>query len=131
MKSYALTVFYDGGCPLCRREIDHYRKLKAKSAIQWIDVTDPDARLADFGLEREAAMRRFHVLDAAGHFHVGAHGFVRLWADLPYYRYLSTLVRGLSVVPLLDRVYVRFADWHFGRRCADGVCVTVPEDKPL
>ncbi|MEY2697420.1 MAG: hypothetical protein RL333_1558 [Pseudomonadota bacterium] len=131
MKSYALTVFYDGGCPLCRREIDHYRKLKAKSAIQWIDVTDPDAPLADFGLEREAAMRRFHVLDAGGHFHVGAHGFVRLWADLPYYRYLSTLVRGLSVVPLLDRVYVRFADWHFGRRCVDGVCVTVPEDKPL
>lgn len=124
MESFALTVFFDGGCPLCRREIDHYRKLKTETRIQWIDVTQSDGALADFGLERETAMRRFHVLDSRGQFHIGAHGFVILWAELPFYRYLASLVRGLSVVPLLDRIYVRFADWHYGRRCVDGVCGT-------
>ncbi len=131
MESYALTVFFDGGCPLCRREIDHYRKLEARAPIRWIDITQSDTALQDFGLERETAMRRFHVLDDAGHFHVGAHGFVVLWTQLPYYRYLAAFVRGISLVPLLDRVYVRFADWHFGRRCADGVCDIAPGSKSL
>ncbi len=124
MESYALTVFFDGGCPLCRREIDHYRKLKAKRSILWLDVTQTDAPLAEYGLDRETAMRRFHVLDDSGRFHVGAHGFVCLWSELPYYRYLASVARGLAMVPLLDRVYVRFADWHFGRRCTDSVCGT-------
>lgn len=125
MDSYALTVFFDGGCPLCRREIDHYRKLKAEAAIRWLDITRENGALEEHGLEYEAAMRRFHVLDDTGRFHVGAHGFVILWSYLPYYRYLAMLVRSLSAVPLLDRVYVRFADWHFGRRCSGGVCETI------
>lgn len=123
MEPYALTVFFDGGCPLCRREIEHYRKLKSKKPILWLDVTEDDTPVADYGLERETAMRRFHVLDDKGHFHIGAHGFVTLWTQLPYYCYVASVVKGLSVVPLLDRFYVRFADWHFGRRCAEGVCM--------
>ncbi len=122
MESYALTVFFDGGCPLCRREIDHYRNLHARSEICWIDITEPEAPLEQFSVDREQAMRRFHVLDQEGRFHIGAHGFVTLWAQLPYYRHLATVVRGLAMLPLLDRAYVRFADWHFGRRCAEGTC---------
>ncbi len=131
MESYALTVFFDGGCPLCRREIEHYRKLKARKPIQWIDITQPHAPLADYGVEQDSAMRRFHVLDDHGRFHIGAHGFVTLWAQLPYYRYLASLVRTLSVVPLLDQVYARFADWHFGRRCRDGLCTPVRGDESV
>lgn len=131
MESYALTVFFDGGCPLCRREIEHYRKLTARKPIQWIDITQPDAPLGAFGVEREMAMRRFHVLDDSGHFFIGAHGFVTLWAQLPYYRFLALVIRSLSIVPLLDRFYVRFADWHFSRRCSDGVCSPVGGDKSV
>lgn len=129
MDTYALTVFFDGGCPLCRREIDHYRKLEARSPILWLDVTQPDAPLGEYGLVKESAMRRFHVLDGHGQFQIGAHGFVTLWSELPYYRYLASIVKALSVVPLLDRIYVRFADWHFSRRCSDGVCSTGVDQK--
>ena len=122
MESYALTVFFDGGCPLCRREIEHYRTLKALAPIQWIDATQSDDLLSAHGLDRLQALQRFHVLDASGSFHVGARGFLALWSQLPYYRALSGIVRILHLQSVLDWGYVRFADWHFQRRCRDGVC---------
>lgn len=131
MESYDLIVFFDGGCPLCRREIDHYRRLEARKPILWIDVTQPDAPLSQYGVERETAMRRFHVMDDHGQFFVGAQGFVTLWTQLPYYHYLASVIRRLSMLPLLDRIYVRFADWHYGRRCRDGLCVPARGDKSV
>lgn len=119
----SLKVFFDGGCPLCRREIQHYRNLDASVPIEWIDVTGPERPLEGYDLTLEEALRRFHVLDDHGQFHTGAHGFMILWDQLPYYRHLARLVRVLRLVPGAERVYVRFADWHYRRRCAQGLCV--------
>ena len=32
------VVFYDGGCPLCRREIAHYQRIDRERRIQWTDI---------------------------------------------------------------------------------------------
>ena len=34
-----LTVYYDGACPLCRREIDFYRRRETDTPIDWVDVS--------------------------------------------------------------------------------------------
>ena len=31
-------VFYDGGCPLCRREIAHYRRIDSAERLRWVDA---------------------------------------------------------------------------------------------
>ena len=33
------TLYYDGACPLCAREIAFYRNLKGASDIRWTDVS--------------------------------------------------------------------------------------------
>jgi len=33
-----LTVFYDGACPLCRREIAFYQRLDRAQRLVWRDV---------------------------------------------------------------------------------------------
>ncbi|MEC8852758.1 MAG: DCC1-like thiol-disulfide oxidoreductase family protein, partial [Pseudomonadota bacterium] len=33
-----LTIFYDGGCPLCAREIAFYRRRAGAGRLDWIDV---------------------------------------------------------------------------------------------
>ena len=123
---HAATVFYDGACPLCRREIAHYRRLRGADRLAWIDIARANAPLATYGLSRERAMARFHVRDAAGRWQTGAYGFAELWSHLPAYRWLARTLRSLQLLPLLDRVYVRFARWRLRRACDDRTCGNGP-----
>lgn len=116
------VVFFDGECPMCRREIAHYRRLRGADRLNWIDVSHDDRALASYGLDRAAAMARFHVRDAAGDWQTGAYGFAELWSQLPAYGWLAWLVRRLHLLPLLDRGYAGFARWRLRRRCAAGIC---------
>ena len=136
----AATVFYDGACPLCRREIAHYRRLRGAERVLWIDemagpklvvldtmnlwidIARADAPLATYGLSRELAMARLHVRDTAGHWQTGAFGFAELWSHLPVYRWLARALRMLRLLPLLDRVYASFARWRLRRACDERTC---------
>jgi len=122
MNTSGLTVLFDGGCPLCSREIAHYRTLASLTPIHWLDVTDDQAGLSHWGIAPAAAMAEFHVFDEAGRLHKGADGFVTLWLALPYYRRLAQACRRLHLLPLMRWGYGRFARWHFKRRCEAGVC---------
>jgi predicted DCC family thiol-disulfide oxidoreductase YuxK len=115
-------MFFDGGCPLCRREVAHYRRLDRAGRVDWVDISrEPDA-LAAWGVTLEEAMARLHVRERSGRLVTGVPAFVAVWDDLPYYRHLARVVRALGLVPLLDRVYGRFARRRYARRCADGFC---------
>lgn len=99
-----LSVYYDGGCPLCRAEIDHYRQCAGADRLTFIDVGR--AALAPAlgpDLKRDAALRRFHVRAADGQLVSGAAAFARLWRSLPGWRWLGRLIdlRILGVRPVL------------------------------
>ena len=78
-----VTVYFDGGCPLCQHEIALYRKLRGADAIAWIDVGDTDDALVSSDLSRQDALRRFHVRRKDGQLASGAAGFAELWKALP------------------------------------------------
>jgi predicted DCC family thiol-disulfide oxidoreductase YuxK len=116
------VMFFDGGCPLCRREVAHYRRLDRADAVQWLDIAADPAPLQPLGIAPADAMRRLHVLDRDGRLQTGAWAFAAIWEVLPYYRWLARLVRLPGVLSVLDWGYRRFADWRFARRCGDGEC---------
>ncbi len=118
----AIKVFFDGGCPLCRREIDHYRGLRGAEQIEWVDITDSAAVLQEHELSLDQAMARFHVLDAQGNWQTGAYGFVEMWKQLPAMHWLARLLVGLHLVPFTDWLYTHFARWRLAKRCQDDVC---------
>ncbi|MEC8288896.1 MAG: DCC1-like thiol-disulfide oxidoreductase family protein, partial [Pseudomonadota bacterium] len=35
-----LTVYYDGGCPMCAREVGMYRSLKGAESIKWVNLSE-------------------------------------------------------------------------------------------
>ena len=74
----ALTVYYDGACPLCRAEIGHYRSQPGAERICFTDVARADASTGQ-DLARGDAMARFHVRDAQGRLVSGAAAFVLVW----------------------------------------------------
>ena len=122
MKITSLTVLFDGGCPLCSREIAHYQKMTSLKPIHWVDITQDTTLLKQVGIKREDAMAEFHVLDDSGKIHKGADGFVVVWQALPYFRWLASLCQTLHLLPLMRWGYAHFARWHYRRRCETGVC---------
>lgn len=114
---YPLVVFYDGSCPLCRREVGHYMRLNALKAIDWQDISGENHTLSQFGISREQAMQRFHVIDEHGTKVSGGKAFVTLWRLLPGYRHMARLVEYLHLTPLLEVVYRRFARYRYRRTC--------------
>jgi predicted DCC family thiol-disulfide oxidoreductase YuxK len=122
LKPDKTTVFYDGGCPLCRREIDHYRRIDLTGRMCWLDVTREHGALDEFGLSVHAAMAQLHVMDRDGVWHTGAYGFAAMWEELPRYRWLARMLRRTRMLPVLDIIYKPFARWRLKRRCTQSPC---------
>jgi predicted DCC family thiol-disulfide oxidoreductase YuxK len=84
----AVEVFFDGACPVCRREIAAYRDMRGMEAIIWRDVAvEPVA-----GLDRKAALARFHVRCADGEITSGAAAFLAVWRATPRLAPLARLL---------------------------------------
>ncbi len=90
------TVYYDGGCPVCAREIEFYRNRPGGQSFAWVDVTQADEAALGPGLSREAAIARMHVRRADGTVVEGAAAFAELWRGMPGFRWLG---RVLAVPP--------------------------------
>ena len=87
----AVEVFYDGACPVCRREIAAYRRAGAGDAIAWVDVAD-DAAPAPAEIERAVLLARFHVRRADGELASGATAFFAVWRTMPRLRRVAALL---------------------------------------
>ncbi len=118
----SLTVFFDGACPLCSREIAHYRRIEKDDGIRWIDVTRDAEEARRHGIDPRAAMASFHVEGADGTLYTGAAAFVQLWRELPRYRWLARFCETLHLLPPMEWAYQRLARWHFEKRCREGAC---------
>jgi len=118
------TVFYDGDCPLCRREISHYRRVDRANKLHWVDAVNEPESLGEHSLSLEQAMTELHVLDAAGRWQRGVDAFLVIWQHLPVYRWLAKLVTVLGLHCPLGYVYHHFAAWRYRQRCETGSCTT-------
>lgn len=101
-----LTIYFDGSCPLCRREISLYQGLPSKQLLQWVDVSTPTALPS--GLTCELAMRRFHVRDASGQLYSGAAAFSVLWRCFAVWRVLGWLTAAPPLSWLAEAAYRLF-----------------------
>jgi len=106
-KPPALTVLYDGACPLCRREIGVYRGLRSHTPVCFADVNDADLPLPA-GTTRAQLLARFHVRGSDGRLLSGAPAFLALWAALPGWRWLAWAGRLPGVEWGMARLYRLF-----------------------
>ena len=105
------SVYYNGACPVCRTEMNHYARLcKAAAApVSFVDWSMKGDELAEYGLRREHLERRVYVKTANGRILSGVAALASLWSQTPGYRWLSKAV-SLSVVrPVADMLYDHIA----------------------
>ncbi len=99
-----VLVWFDGGCPLCRREIALMRRLDRRQAIRFIDVSTGDQSCP---IDRATLMARFHASEG-GRMLSGAAAFAAMWRAIPLLRPLGLLARNRVVLAGLERAYLRF-----------------------
>jgi len=105
MPAISVNVWFDGACPLCRREIALMRALDRHSRLRFIDVADGDAACP---LDRQALLARFHAQEEGGPIVSGAAAFAAMWRVIPLLRPLGMLARIPLVLWVLERLYVLF-----------------------
>ena len=110
-------VLYDGGCPLCSREIAFYRRQQGAELIDWVDVSATLDQEIVPGLSQDQALSRFHLTKPDGTLISGGAAFAELWAILPSFRPIGRLFRLPFFVWVLNGAYECFLKFRsFVRR---------------
>jgi predicted DCC family thiol-disulfide oxidoreductase YuxK len=99
-----VTVWFDGACPLCQREIALMRRLDRAGRIAFVDVTTPDTVCP---IDRSTLLARFHASED-GRLLSGAAAFAAMWRAIPVLRPLGLAARSPTVLHLLERLYTVF-----------------------
>ena len=67
MNTAKLTIFYDGDCPLCKREVDFLQSRNQKKYIKFIDINCSDfIKYFSHKITYKQAMERIHALKSDG-----------------------------------------------------------------
>ncbi|NLJ92135.1 MAG: DUF393 domain-containing protein [Aeromonadales bacterium] len=107
-----LTVFYDGRCGLCDKEIAFYRRHCEAGTILWLDIWQQEAALEQTGLSQAQCLQQLHVLDKQQCLYTGVDAFILLWQTVPRLKLFATLARFAPFRLLLQLGYRLFLVWY-------------------
>ena len=99
-----VTVWHDGSCPLCQREIAVMRWLDTRGAVTFVDAAT-DGRCP---LDRGEMLARFHAREDGGPLLSGAAAFAAMWRAIPVLRPLGEIARNRLVGSVMERLYREF-----------------------
>ena len=98
-------LWFDGACPLCRREIALMRRLDRAGAIAFLDIGDGATSCP---IDRAALLARFHAREGDGPLLQGAAAFAAMWRAIPLLRPFGLAARFRPVLWLLEGAYGAF-----------------------
>jgi len=104
----ACTIFHDGDCPICRREIAFMRRRDRARRLHFIDIADPAFDPSVYGLDQESVMREIHGLDEQRQVIRGMELFRRAYTEIGLGA-LWSWTRWPVLRPLCDAAYRLFA----------------------
>jgi len=110
-----ITVFYDGKCGLCSKEINYYRKIADDGVFDWQDVTQSTALLNQHGISLSDGLKLLHATDHDGNLHVGVDAFILMWKQMSRWKILAAMVSLPIIKQIVGLAYKGFANWRFSR----------------
>lgn len=133
MASHDIEVFFDGDCPLCRREIAMLQRRDRAQRIRFTDIAAAGFDAGALGTDQATLMGRIHGRLPDGTWIDGVEVFRRLYTAVG----LGWLV-SLSRLPVLSRLvelaYDLFARHRLrltGRCAVDGSCNIESTSRPV
>lgn len=110
---HKITVFYDGACGLCAKEIAHYKKIAPNEIFDWVDITQDSTLFTALGYKISDGLKALHAQDRTGNMHIGVDAFLLIWRQIKCWKMLAILI-GLPVIRhIASFIYKYFAHWRF------------------
>lgn len=110
-----ISVFFDGKCNLCSKEINYYQRIAPKNTFNWVDITKNPGELDRFKIKLSDGLRLMHVADSRGNIFTGVDAFIIMWKQIKYWKFLGLFVSLPIVKQIANLLYQYFADWRFNR----------------
>jgi len=111
VKAYPLTVYFDGDCPICRREIDLMKFFNRKKRLRFIDFSTSSYRPDEHGLTPCDLGKVIHARWSDGTVITGVDVFRAMWEEIG----LTFLAR-LTQHPLIHKLLVKAYAWFARNR---------------
>jgi predicted DCC family thiol-disulfide oxidoreductase YuxK len=108
MTPYPLTVFFDGACPICDREIALMKRLDGRRRLAFCDFSRSDYDTASINISPTELGRVIHARWADGNVITGVEVFRAMWEAVGL-GVLAKLSRLSLVEPLVLNAYAWFA----------------------
>lgn len=126
VKTPVLNVFYDEGCPLCRRTVLIIRHFDIRDAIAFKGLQSHHEREPQLaGIPRESLLADLFSIDSQGHMASGLDTYIRILRAMGYPYPIALLLNLPGIHGLAKRVYRRIADSRQRQSC-DERCTVQP-----
>lgn len=121
------TLFYDGSCPLCSKEIAFLKKHSREDRLRFVDIHHLDLSTANEDFPTKTALLRIlHLRKGDLSWLKGVDATVHAWSHLPFGRLLKIL-RWPLVKPVIDTLYIKWANQRYAKRYQCGPCMGAEE----
>jgi predicted DCC family thiol-disulfide oxidoreductase YuxK len=123
-----VSIYYDGLCQLCSREMDHYRNQQGSERFRFVDICAPGFDAAAEGVDPVQVHQVMHVRRRDGTLATRVDAFIEIWNELPKYRWVGYWARKPIFKILLECGYTIFA-WirpMLPRKSANADCIDSP-----
>jgi predicted DCC family thiol-disulfide oxidoreductase YuxK len=130
--NYDIEVFFDGGCPLCLREMNLLQRWDRRGKIRFVDISSADFQAAAVGATQEALMAQIHGRLPDGTWLQGVEVLRRLYTAVGFGP-LVVLSRWPVIAQVLDWGYAVFARnrHRLAGRCPTARCSAKPHSTPV
>lgn len=103
-----ITVYFDGLCKLCSKEINHYKKQKGSHQIHFIDICSGHFDAKKEGLDPYLVHKIMHVRRADGTMATRVDAFIEIWKYLPRYYFLAQWSQNSILKKIMEFGYSGF-----------------------
>ena len=109
-----ITVYYDGGCPSCIRDMQFYDKISSRAGkqVNWFDITGQESLLNHIGIDPKKALTELHVRDHNRKIVTEMDAYILLTGQVPSLKPLAWFISLPSIRQLLSKAY----HWLVNRR---------------
>jgi predicted DCC family thiol-disulfide oxidoreductase YuxK len=121
--AFDIEVFFDGGCPLCAREVAWLRRRDRMNRLRFTDIDDPIFDAPASGKTKTELMARMHGRLPNGTWLCGVEVFRRIYTAIGW-----RSVAAISRLPVISQI-LEAGYWVFAKnrlrltgRCASGEC---------